>query len=121
MKYELVWNEDEFKRGLIDFLIPNAEIAGDFIERDARKRLLSIKDPEWGRAYRREVVSRLLDNGVEESKDEVTIFVGVRKSKSGKHHGFYIEIGSSTAPAHPFLRPAVFGNAQKILDLIAGK
>jgi hypothetical protein len=101
-------------------LLENAEIVGKFVEEEARRRLLEITDPEWGQAYREQVVSRLLTNQVTATKDEIEILVGVAKSGKGEHHGYYIELGSSTAPAHPFLRPAVFENADRIVEMLTG-
>lgn len=115
------WDEAAFKAAVLSKLVSNGEIVGEFVETDARRRLLAISDPAWGAKYRRKVVARLLDNFVEEEKNGVNIFVGVRPSSSGSHHGFYIELGSATAPAHPFLRPAVFSNGKKIVSLLAGK
>jgi HK97 gp10 family phage protein len=115
------WDPGAFKKVLIQDLTKNGEIVGEFVESDARRRLLAISDPAWGRGYREGVVSRLLTNQVEAKNNEVKITVGVEKSKSGSHHGFYIELGSSTAPAHPFLRPAVFQNAKEIISLLEGK
>jgi len=117
----LIWNAADFKAQIVKDLVSNSEIVGEFVEADARQRLLSISDPEWGRAYREQVVARLLMNRVEVGKNEVTTLVGVGKSRSGDHHGFYIELGSATAPAHPFLRPAVFSNAKAIVNLLEGK
>jgi hypothetical protein len=117
----LTWNPQAWKKQLIANLAENGEIVGKFVETEARRRLLSISDPKWGEAYRSQVVARLLTYEVETSSREVTINVGVRTSSSGSHHGFYIEMGSSTAPAHPFLRPAVFQNAAKIVALLSGK
>lgn len=120
--YILEWDPDAWKKSeLIPHLVSNSEIVGEFVESDARRRLLAIAVPEWGKPYRREVVSRLLDNFIEQGKNEVITMVGVRKSKSGSHHGFYIELGSRTAPPQPFLRPAVFENGKKIVALIEGK
>lgn len=119
--YTLNWKPDDFKRKLIADLAENAEIVGKFVETDARHRLQAISDPSWGEAYRSQVVSRLLTFEVEKSSREVTINVGVRTSKSGRYHGFYIEMGSKTSSAHPFIRPAVFQNAAKIRALLSGK
>ncbi|OGC95311.1 MAG: hypothetical protein A2W25_05185 [candidate division Zixibacteria bacterium RBG_16_53_22] len=117
----LTWRPNDFKKKLISELAENAEIVGKFVETDARQRLLAIKDPAWGLAYRSKLVSRLLGYTVEVKPNEVVITVGVRPSSEGRHHGFYIEMGSKTAPAHPYLRPAVFMNAAKILALLRGK
>lgn len=115
------WKPDAFKKNLVAELAENGEIVGKFVETEARRRLLAISDPKWGEAYRSKLVARLLTYEVISSPKEVTINVGVRTSSSGSHHGFYIEMGSSTAPAHPFLRPAVFQNGKRIVALLSGK
>jgi len=117
----LDWNPKAFKKALLNNLLSEMEIVGAFVESDARRRLHDIADPAWGRAYREQVVSRLLTNIVKVGKNEVIATVGVKKSPSGSHHGFYIEMGSSTAPAHPFLRPAVFQNGPQIIALLEGR
>jgi hypothetical protein len=35
--------------------------------------------------------------------------------------GFYIETGSTTAPAHPWLRPALLTNLRNIVALLGGR
>lgn len=115
------WNPEAVKKELTKDIIANGEIVGKIVETDARRRLLDIRDPEWGKNYRQKLVARLLMNEVNTTKNGVDILVGVAKSKSGSHHGYYIELGSKTAPAHPFLRPAVFENQRKILALLEGK
>jgi len=117
----VTWKPDALKKQLVADLAENAEIVGKFVETEARRRLLAISDPKWGEAYRSQLVARLLTYEVKTSPKEVTINVGVRTSSSGSHHGVYIEMGSRTAPAHPFLRPAVFQNAAKIVALLSGK
>lgn len=121
MSGTLKWTPNNIKRRVIAELTANAEIAGKFVETDARRRLEAIQEPEWGRGYRREIVSRLLRYEVEALPKELVIRVGVAPGSSGRHHGFYIEMGSSTAPAQPFLRPAVFENGRRIVALLAGK
>jgi len=44
--------------------------------------------------------------------------VGVKKRA---FWGRFIELGTSKMGAHPFLRPAVFGNARKIIEILSGK
>ncbi len=72
----LSWHPNEFKKKVISELAENAEIVGKFVETDARQRLLAIKDPAWGLAYRSKLVSRLLDYTVEVKSNEVVITVG---------------------------------------------
>jgi hypothetical protein len=122
----LKWNPTEFKKKLISELAENGEIVGKFVENDARRRLLAIKDPEWGKGHRN-YVSRLLTNVVETVHNAVVIKIGLppgKTTKEGKptrHLGFYIEMGDAHHAAHPYLRPAVFMNAAKILKLLSGK
>jgi hypothetical protein len=117
----LVWNDKKFKRHLLDTLESNSELVGEFVRADAKNRLMAIRTPAWGAGYRQQIVARLLGYEVERKSNEVVVNVGVKKSGGGDHHGFYIETGSKTAPAQPFLRPAVFGNGQTIANLFIGK
>jgi hypothetical protein len=117
----LKWNPAELKKNLIADLVENGEIVGKFVETDARQRLLAIDEPKWGAAYRSKLVARLLSYEVEAKTNEVVINEGVRPSSTSRRHGFYIEIGTKKWPAHPFLRPAVFMNADKIVKLLSGR
>lgn len=116
----LRWDASGFKAKLTGELMANAEIVGEFVESEARKRLLGIQDPDWGAAYRG-YVARLMDNEVVREGNGITIRVGVGRGRSGSHHGLYIELGSRTAAAHPFLRPSVIENAAKIVALLGGQ
>jgi hypothetical protein len=120
LSIQLDWNDKEFKSKLLDDLERRGETVGKYVETDARRRLHDITEPQWGRGYRQEIVSRLLTYVVTRTAKEVTIMVGVAKSHSGDHHGYYIELGSSTAPAQPFLRPAVFQNGRNIIGILEG-
>jgi HK97 gp10 family phage protein len=115
------WQANAVKKMALDEIAANGAIVGKFMETDARRRLEAIREPAWGAGYRNEIVSRLLTNEVEQRTNDVLIRVGVKVGASGYHHGFYIETGSSTAPAQPFLRPALFENKQAILALLAGR
>ena len=122
----LKWDPGEFKKKLISELVENGEIVGKFVESDARQRLLKISDPEWGKGHRN-YVSRLLTNVVETERNAVVIKIGLppgkttKEGKQTRHLGFYIEMGDSHHAAHPYLRPAVFANAAKIVRLLSGK
>lgn len=119
------WTPEVVKAEVVKNLISNGEIVGKFLETDARRRIMAIKDPEWGKGYRQKLVARLIRNLVEHTGNEVVITVGVAESSSrrgvaSRKHGLYIELGSKEAPPHPFLRPAVFENARKIVGLLEG-
>lgn len=118
---ELKWEPEKLKEELIKKLVANGTIVGKFLEGEARRRLLDVREPEWGTAYRQQIVSKLVTSTVVQQGNETIIRVGVGIGPSGKRHGLYIELGSKTAPPQPFLRPAVFENASKIVALLAGK
>src|SRR5512144_2170338 len=117
------WHLKEFKEDLISSLVSNGDIVAKFVETEAKKNIMAIQQPDWGAGYRK-YVSMTIRSEVEKTANYVEIRVGVppgRTTKSGrqtKHIGFYIEMGSAKFPAHPYLRPAVFGNASKIIALL---
>jgi len=119
--YDLKWDADAFKKQTISDLAANAELVGQFCEADARVRLNRIAEPEWGGKYRRGIVSGLLGHEVIVEKNVVTINVGVKPLAGNPHIGKYIELGSSRFGPHPFLRPAIFENVQKILALLGAE
>lgn len=95
----------------------NADQVGDFIEQDARRRLDSIVTPSDRRSrnYRYYLSRYILDHTVKSDDKNIRIFVGMKIGKYGqRHHGYYIETGSTTAPAQPYLRPALFSNKKRI-------
>lgn len=114
------WTADQFKKELAARIEANADDAGGFVVADARRRLKAIKEPEWGAKYRRGKLAALLRHEVERKGNGIELRVGLEATGESRHHGFYIETGSSTAPAQPFLRPAVFQNGAVIVALLAG-
>jgi len=118
------WDPEAVRKAALADLQTNAEIAGKFVETEARRRLDAITSPDNRRAvnYRHYLSKFLLTYTVETLAKAIIIRVGMRRrsEKGGDHHGFYIETGSSTAPAHPYLRPAVFDNASEIVSLLSG-
>lgn len=129
MDSKLDWRPDQFKKALLGDLQPNAEIVGEFVRRDAQKRLRGFPELDTmvdGKRYTggggyRAYVANLIGWEVVVDKRGLVINVGVRPGRGGRHHGLYIELGSKSAPARPFLRPSVFENAAKIVTLLAGK
>ena len=119
------WTPEKIKAAVTAPLMAHAPAVGKYIENDARRRLDAIKTPDTGRDqnYRWYLSKWILTHAVEkEGKDGFVIAVGMKIGKSGqRHHGFYIETGSSTAPAHPFLRPAVTQNARDIIRMLVGR
>ena len=120
-KYITSWRPDAVKQAAVAELESNGAIVGKFVETEARRRLYAISVPEWGEKYRRLIVGRLLTFVVTREPKAVVITVGVAGGPKGRHHGFWIEIGTRKQPAHPYLRPAVFDNAREIVALLAGR
>jgi HK97 gp10 family phage protein len=116
----LEWHPEQLKKKILSDLAGNGEVVGKFLEGEARRRLMGITDPEWGEAYRG-YVANLISSDSAIDGNGLLIRVGVGRGRSGSHHGLYIEFGSKTAAAHPFLRPAVFDNAAKIVGLLANR
>ena len=112
------WDTRTIRAEIVASLERNGERAGAFVTQDAKRRLLAIHEPEWGARYRRQVVANLLDYEVEQTANAVEIAIGVKTSAAGRHHGFYIEMGSHTHGPQPFLRPAVFENGSMIVKLL---
>jgi len=115
------WNPGAVKDMVKANLAENMETACKFVEQRARTSLLAIREPEWGAKYRRVIVARRLTYVLSLEGNEVVGTVGVRKGEKGQYYGFYIEMGSSTSPAHPYLRPAVFNHANEIVKLLGGQ
>jgi len=120
-KYITSWRPQAVREAAVAELESNGAIVGKFVETEARRRLYAISDPEWGEKYRRLIVGRLLTFVVKREPKAVVITVGVAGGPKGRHHGFWIEIGTRKQPAHPYLRPAVFDNAREIVALLAGR
>ncbi len=120
------WDTRKFKQRILDQVERNAEATGVFVRQDARLRLARIENPKWGRKYRRGALVPILDYVVERKANEIVVSVGMGKvatsdfmqGKSSTHFGFYIEMGSRKFGAQPYLRPAVFQNAEEITRLL---
>lgn len=115
------WRPEAVKQAAVAELERNGAIVGKFVQTEARRRLYAITDPEWGERYRRLIVGRLLTFVVTREPKAVVITVGVAAGPKGRHHGFWIEVGTRRQPAHPYLRPAVFDNAREIVALLGGR
>lgn len=115
------WHPERVRAAVLDELQANAEIAGKFVETEARRRLQVITEPAWGEKYRRLIVGRKLTFVVDREPKAMVITVGVAGGEKGRYYGFYIETGTRRQAAHPYLRPAVFDNRREIVALLAGR
>lgn len=117
------WNAAAVRDHFAAILAERLALAGKFVEETARGNLAAINDPDWGEGYRNEVVGRMLTSVVIKDNKGLSVQIGVRRSngRGGDSHGFYIETGSSTAPAHPWLRPALFEHGRDIQQILEGR
>ena len=116
------WDPEAVQEMVSKSLRKNAPMVGKFVEDDARRRIDMIKEPsdKPNRAYRRYLSRWVLTHSIEEDTTGITIYIGMKIGRRGQtHHGFYIETGSHTAPAHPFLRPALFQNSRQITTMLS--
>lgn len=111
------WRQREVIGEIAAQVESDLEVAAKVVEVDARRRLLAIHDPEWGRGYRKLLALFRLTSFVERDGTTVEAGIGMTGRKEG-WLGFYIEVGSRTAPAHPWLRPALLTNLENILTLL---
>jgi len=121
MSVKITWTPEAVKKMAQEKVLERAEDVGKFCETDARRRLDAITSPDTKRdkIYRKYLSDWILTNMVEQDGEDVVIWIGMKVGKSGQtHHGFYIEIGSTTAPAHPYLRPSVFQSGREIVDML---
>lgn len=116
------WNQREVIDQVGDLLEGRMGAATQIVENDARRNLLNIRAPDIypGRAYRWYLATFELTSRVERDKKSITGYIGIPKGREGDRYGFYIETGSSEAPPHPWLRPALLDNAQKIRKVLTG-
>jgi len=115
------WNERKIIAAVKTEVAANMEIAAAVVEVDARRRLLAIVEPEFGRAYRRVLALYRLISRVVVEENAVEGQIGIPPGKEGGDYGFWIEVGSHTYAAQPWLRPALVENFKDILKLLAGR
>ena len=103
-----------------DFVATNMEAAAGVVEMDARRRLLAIVEPAFGRAYRRLLALGKLTSRVVIEGDTVEGQIGIPVGDKGGDYGWWIEVGSKAKAAQPWLRPALMQNFKEILRLLTG-
>jgi len=114
------WNQRRVVAAVKAEVVANMEIAATVVEVDARRRLLAIAEPEFGRAYRRVLALYRLISRVIVGENAVEGQIGIPPGKEGGDYGFWIEVGSQTYAAQPWLRPALMDNLKDIVQLLTG-
>lgn len=97
------------------------------IVRDAaRRRAATLDDPETASNIAKNIVTRV-DNRAGKRIGGVVVKVGVigggrlSKDPANTGHFRFIEFGSSTVHAQPFMRPALSENIQAVTDTFVGE
>lgn len=117
------WTPDEVKKMVVERIEPGMDMAGKFVEDQARRKLDGIKNPDTKRDknYRAYLSGWVLTHTVEAINGGLLTRIGMQIGQQGQRfHGFYIETGSSKIAAQPYLRPALFNNISDVLGIIVG-
>jgi len=115
------WKQAELIEAVKAQVTRGMEDAAKLVEVDARHRLLRIRQPDFGQGYRRVLALYRLKSSVKSEARAVEARIGIPPGEKGGDYGFFIEVGSRTAPAHPWLRPALLENLKDVLRLVGGK
>ncbi len=114
------WDQAAVIEQIADEVVETMEIAAKVVQMDARKRLLKIHDPEWGRKYRKLIALYRLTSFVKRERLAVVGLIGMPRESKGNDMGFWIEVGTVSQPPHPWLRPALLANLRDIQQLFGG-
>ena len=116
---DIKWNKEEVIREVSNKIASNASVAGKYVEDVARSNLLAITEPSEKRYanYRRYLATSKLTHVVSQEGKAVVVEIGFM---GGSPFGFYIETGSSTAGAQPYLRPALNSSIGAVIGILSG-
>jgi hypothetical protein len=115
------WRAREVTAQIAEQVAEDMATAGKMVEVDARRRLLAIREPEFGQGYRRVLALYRLISFVMRELSTITAYIGIPPGEEGSDYGFWIEVGSRTAPANPWLRPALLTNLKNVMNLLSGR
>ena len=124
---KITWNADKFKRGISAKVLDGMDRVGQFCAERA-----SANAPPGRGVLKGSIIYKVEAHG-----ETIECIVG---AKAKVFWAWFVELGTSgyergattvsghtvrrripARPAHPFLRPAVFGNAAEIMRLFVGK
>ena len=106
MSYVKDWDTKKLINHVSGQLLSGMDAACSFAAEEARARA-----PRAGGTLQDEI-----DYEVKPKRNVITGYVGVKKGKA--YYGYFQELGTRFHAAHPFLRPAVFDNADEIVRLL---
>ena len=75
------WNAGEVINTITATVEANMEAAAKVVETDARHRMLSIKEPEFGRGYRRVLALYRLKSVVKRDKKDIVALIGIPRGE----------------------------------------
>lgn len=107
-KYITSWKQDELVAQISGRVLSGMDRACAFAAAQAKARMRK----------RTGLAQSQVAYEVRPIRNTIWGWVGVRKGKA--FYWYFHEVGTSRMPAHPAIRPAVFGNAAQIVKLIAG-
>lgn len=112
-KPEVTWHAEAWMAALLVKLARNMDAVGAYVAQEAKARAPRAAGAghAGGGAHAADSITYKV------SPDRRAITVRVGATNAGWYLGFH-EIGTSKMAAHPWLRPVIFGNADKILELL---
>lgn len=99
------WYGDKVKRKLINEMKDKLELAGAFVEGEAKVNIINMKAVDTG---------KLLNSIDHEMIGKLKVRIG-----TNTEYAVYVELGTSKMSPRPFLRNAVNLNKKKIKDILA--
>ena len=97
-----------------------AAISGRVVQNMDRACQFAVEQAQAKAPVRTGRLKRAIGYTVRAYRNVVEGRVGVRRGFYRSHIGWFHEMGTVKMAAHPFLRPAVFGNAKLIVRIIQG-
>jgi len=95
-----------------------AQVSGRVAANMDRAAAYAAEEARRNAPVRRGIMKGDITHEVEARGLKVTGLVGVKRRA---FWAYFVELGTSKMAAQPFLRPAVYGNAKRIVEIIRGK
>lgn len=122
------WEPDKLKEAIKADMMERLQMAAEVVEGQARTNLTRVNEPAWGRKYRWHLAFDGLDVVTETEGGDLVASVGMKRTqtfeeetKTSKHFGFYIEVGSRKWPARHWLRRAFYNNLRNIAAILGAR